>query len=128
MRWSGATGAIARCKSRSTVCARKYRSVPAWPWICGVKPKPKAVNKPSPHSIMHGLDKPGGFTTVSKKVPFILGTTSSIASISVSASPGTPYDTSTDISERDITKDDAIQVAYAWFVFRTLMVQYEPIE
>src|SRR4249919_2161178 len=65
MRWSGATGAIARCKSRSTVCARKYRSVPAWHWICGVKPKPKAGNKPSPHSIMHGLDKPGVFTTVS---------------------------------------------------------------
>ena len=28
-------------------------------WICGVKPKPKAVNKPSHHSIVHGLDKPG---------------------------------------------------------------------
>jgi hypothetical protein len=39
--------------------------VPAWHWICGVKPKPKAGNKPSPHSIMHGLDKPGVFTTVS---------------------------------------------------------------
>src|SRR5438132_1949112 len=65
MRWSGATGAIARCKSRSTVCARTYRSVPAWHWICGVKPTPKAGNKPSPHSIMHGLDKPGVFTTVS---------------------------------------------------------------
>src|SRR5712692_2650517 len=34
-------------------------------YLCGVKPKPKAVNKPSPHSIMHGLDKPGVFTTVS---------------------------------------------------------------
>jgi len=34
-------------------------------WICGVKPKPKAVNKPSHHCIMHGLDKPGVFTTVS---------------------------------------------------------------
>jgi hypothetical protein len=32
-----------------------------------VKPKPKAVNKPSPHSIVHGLDKPGVFTTDSKK-------------------------------------------------------------
>jgi hypothetical protein len=30
-----------------------------------VKPKPKAVNKPSPHSIVHGLDKLGVFTTVS---------------------------------------------------------------
>src|SRR5712691_5423180 len=66
MRWSGATGASARGKSRSTVYARTYRSVPAWHWICGVKPKPKAGNKPSPHSIMHGLDKPGVFTTVSK--------------------------------------------------------------
>ena len=28
-------------------------------WICGVKPKPQAVNKPSSHSIVHGLDKPG---------------------------------------------------------------------
>src|SRR5215510_7857773 len=65
MRWSGATGAIARCKRVSTGCGRKRRSVPAWPWICGVKPTPKAVNKPSPHSIVHGLDKPGVFTTVS---------------------------------------------------------------
>jgi len=24
----------------------QYRSVPAWPWICGVKPKPKAVTNP----------------------------------------------------------------------------------
>jgi hypothetical protein len=31
-----------------------------------VKPTPKAVNKPSPHFIVHGLDKPGGFTTVSE--------------------------------------------------------------
>src|SRR2546422_862094 len=65
MRWSGATGAIARGKRVSTGCGRKRRSVPAWPWICGVKPKPKAVNKPLPHSIVHGLDKPGVFTTVS---------------------------------------------------------------
>src|SRR6266403_2391702 len=65
MRWSGATGAIARGKNTSTGYARRGRSVRAWPWICGVKPKPKAVNKPSPHSIVHGLDKPGVFTTVS---------------------------------------------------------------
>src|SRR5713101_4213277 len=63
---SGATGAIARCKSTSTACARTCRSVHAWRWICGVKPKPKAVNTRSPHSIRHGLDKPGVFTTVSK--------------------------------------------------------------
>jgi hypothetical protein len=30
-----------------------------------VKPTPQAVSKPSSHSIMHGLDKPGVFTTVS---------------------------------------------------------------
>src|SRR2546427_6528902 len=71
MRWNGATGAIARCKRVSTGCGRKRRSVPAWPWICGVKPKPKAVNKPSPHSIAHGLDKPGVFTTVSNIVEIV---------------------------------------------------------
>src|SRR3954451_5279003 len=70
MRWSGATGAIARCKNRSTGYARRDRSVHAWRWICGVKPKPKAVNKPSPPFIVHGLDKPGGFTTVSLLLPF----------------------------------------------------------
>src|SRR5436309_4875855 len=71
MRWSGATGAIARGKRVSTGCGRKRRSVPAWPWICGGKPTPKAVNKPSPHSIVHGLDKPGVFTTVSKNGGFL---------------------------------------------------------
>src|SRR5919205_4354405 len=65
MWWSGATGAIARCKNRSTGYARRDRSVHAWRSICGVKPTPKAVNKPSPPFIVHGLDKPGGFTTVS---------------------------------------------------------------
>src|SRR5215475_12386651 len=50
MRWSGATGAIARCKNKSTGCARRCRSVHAWHWICGVKPKPKVGNKPFPHS------------------------------------------------------------------------------
>src|SRR5947208_8232668 len=65
MRWSGATGAIARCKSTSTGCARTSRSVPVLLWTCGEKPKPKAVNKPSHGSIMHGLDKPGVCTTVS---------------------------------------------------------------
>jgi hypothetical protein len=37
----------------------------AWHWIGGVQPTPKAGNKPSPHSLVHGLDKPGVFTTVS---------------------------------------------------------------
>src|SRR5712692_12076732 len=73
MPWSGVTGAIARCKNRSTACARKSRSVPVLRWICGVKPKPKAVNKPSHHCIMHGLDKPGVFTTVSEGNKFTLG-------------------------------------------------------
>ena len=70
MPWSGATGAIARGKNRSTGYARRDRSVHAWRWICGAKPKPKAVNKPSPHFIVHGLDKPGDFTTVSIFVGF----------------------------------------------------------
>src|SRR5262249_43076019 len=65
MPWNGATGAIARCKSRSTACAHKSRFVPAWRWICGGKPTLKAGNKTSPHSIRPGLDKPGDFTTVS---------------------------------------------------------------
>src|SRR5438445_2790857 len=65
MRWSGATGAIARGKRVSTGCGRKRRSVRALRWICGVKPKPKAGNKPLQHFIVHGLDKPGSFATVS---------------------------------------------------------------
>jgi hypothetical protein len=56
---------ICNTTNRSTGYARRDRSVHAWRWICGAKPKPKAVNKPSPHFIVHGLDKPGGFTTVS---------------------------------------------------------------
>src|SRR5256885_987809 len=73
MRWSGATGAIARGKNKSTGYARRDRSVHAWHWICGVKPKLKAVNKPSLHFIVHGLGKPGGFTTVSSKNPIYEG-------------------------------------------------------
>src|SRR5215204_4571824 len=65
MRWSGATGAIARCKRVSTGCGRKRRSMRAWRWICGVKPKPKAVNKPWHYFIVHELDKPGSSATVS---------------------------------------------------------------
>ena len=37
-------------------------------WICGVKPKPKAGNKPLHHFILHGLDKPGSSATVSDLV------------------------------------------------------------
>src|SRR6516165_745803 len=65
MRWSGATGAIARGKRVSTGCGRKRRSVRALRWICGVKPKPKAGNKPLHHFILHGLAKPGSSATVS---------------------------------------------------------------
>src|SRR5436305_9558278 len=72
MPWNEATGAIARCKNKSTGYARRCRSVPAWRWICGVKPTPKAGNKPSPHAIVHGLDKPGVFTTVSNMVDDLL--------------------------------------------------------
>src|SRR2546426_617331 len=55
MRWSGATGAIARCKNRSTGYARKPRSVHAWRWTCGEKPKAKGANKPSTPYMKHGL-------------------------------------------------------------------------
>jgi hypothetical protein len=44
-------------------------------WICGVKLKPKAVNKPLHYFIVHGLDKPGSFATVSNlvcKIPISL--------------------------------------------------------
>jgi hypothetical protein len=37
-----------------------------------VKPTPKAVNKPSPHFIVHGLDKPGSFTTVSAFLELVM--------------------------------------------------------
>src|SRR5215470_4273562 len=71
--WSGATGAIARCKKVSTGCGRKSRSVCALRWICGVKPTPKAGNKPLHHFIVHGLDKPGGSATVSIFALFAVG-------------------------------------------------------
>src|SRR3989442_15827717 len=65
MPWSGATGAIARGKRVSTRCGRKRRSVRVLRWICGVKLKPKAVNKPLHYFILHELDKPGSSATVS---------------------------------------------------------------
>src|SRR6266704_2678852 len=55
MRWSGATGAIARCKNRSTGYGRKHRSVHAWRWTCGAKPKAKDANKPSTPYMRHVL-------------------------------------------------------------------------
>ena len=73
MRWSGATGAIARCKKVSTGYGRTSRSVRVLRWICGVKPKPKAVNKLLHHFIVHGLDKPGSSATVSHFRPFASG-------------------------------------------------------
>src|ERR1044072_10026012 len=65
MPWSGATGAIARCRRVSIGCGRKNRSVHVLRWTCGVKPKLKVVNKPLHHCIVHGLDKPGSSATVS---------------------------------------------------------------
>ena len=62
----------ARGKRVSTGCGRKRRSGRVWRWICGVKPTPKAGNKPWHHSIVHGLDKPGGFTTVSQTIEYAL--------------------------------------------------------
>src|SRR5439155_12668178 len=70
MPWSGATGAIARGKSVSTGCGRKSRSVRVLRWICGVKLKPKAGNKPLPYFIVHELDKPGSSATVSSQRAF----------------------------------------------------------
>src|SRR5262252_590275 len=67
MRWSGATGAIARCKKVSTACGRKRRSVHVLHWICGVKLKPKAVNKLLHYFIVLERDKPGSSATVSPK-------------------------------------------------------------
>ena len=55
-----------KMQKRSTGYGRKRRSVPALRWICGVKPKPKAGNKPLHHSIGPWLDKPGSFATVSE--------------------------------------------------------------
>src|SRR5436190_10871795 len=69
-RWSGAIGAIARCKRVSIECGRASRSVPVLCWICGVKPTPKAVNKPLHHFILHGLAKPGALATVSFKTAY----------------------------------------------------------
>src|SRR5215813_8770835 len=69
-RWSGAIGAIARGKRVSIACGRASRSVPVLRWICGVKPTPKAVNKPLHHFIVHGLAKPGALATVSAKHVF----------------------------------------------------------
>src|SRR5437868_14803501 len=70
MRWHVAIAAIASCKATSIGFARKRRSVCALHWTCGVKPKPKGVNKPLHHFIVHGLDKPGCSATVSRKTAF----------------------------------------------------------
>ena len=52
-------------KKVSTGCGRTSRSVRVLRWICGVKPKPQAVNKLLHYFILHGLDKPGSSATVS---------------------------------------------------------------
>src|SRR5262249_36673114 len=49
--------------------ARQRKSVRVLRGICGVKPTLKAVNTPWHHFIVHGLDKPGVFTTVSLEAP-----------------------------------------------------------
>ena len=63
---------------------------------------------------------------IPKKVPFLLGTTTSRNLRSSSVFPGTPYDATTRIPERDITNDARIQAAYARFVFERLIERYEP--
>src|SRR5215471_146072 len=65
MLWNGAIDAIARCKRVSIACGRKHRSEHVLHWICGVKRKPKAGNKPLHYCIVHELDKPGSSATVS---------------------------------------------------------------
>src|SRR5439155_21148225 len=55
MRWSGATGAIARCKNRSTGYVRKPRSAHAWRSTCGEKPKGQGATKPSTPYMRHVL-------------------------------------------------------------------------
>src|SRR5215470_8459814 len=67
MPWNGVTGAIARCKKVSTACGRKRRSVHVLHWICGVKLKPKAVNKLLHYFIVLERDKPGSSATVSRR-------------------------------------------------------------
>src|SRR5437879_9932877 len=57
MQWNAAIGAIARCKVMSIAYARKGRSVHALRWTCGVKPKPRGVNKPSKHYMMRVQDE-----------------------------------------------------------------------
>jgi Transposase DDE domain len=71
MPWSGATGAIAKCKRVSTACGRKSRLGRVLRWICGVKLKPKAVTKPLQYFTLHELDKPGSSATVSKVIAII---------------------------------------------------------
>src|SRR5215470_15511051 len=68
MPWNGVTGAIARCKKVSTACGRKRRSVHVLHWICGVKLKPKAVNKLLHYFIVLERDKPGSSATVSNRI------------------------------------------------------------
>src|SRR5262245_35740070 len=65
MRWTAASGALARCKSVATGGGHKRSAGRVLRSICGVKPTPQAVNKLAPPFIVHGLDKPGVFTTVS---------------------------------------------------------------
>src|SRR5215475_6197653 len=69
MLWNGAIDTIARCKRVSIACGRKHISEHVLHWICGVKLKPKAGNKPLHYCIVHELDKPGSSATVSTSPP-----------------------------------------------------------
>src|SRR6516162_1792595 len=69
MRRSGATGAIARCKNRSTGYVHKPRSAPAWRWTCGEKPKGQGVTKPSTPYMRHGLPEATRYPCYSFKKP-----------------------------------------------------------
>src|SRR5262245_54554072 len=68
MRWSGATGAIARCKTRSTGYVRKPRAAPAWRWTCGEKPKGQGVTKLSTPYMRYGLPAATRYPCYSLKI------------------------------------------------------------
>ena len=67
MQWSGATGAIARCKTR---LPGAYASADPCALGTGYVAEAQAEGRQQtlPHSIRHGLDKPGIFTTVSSNL------------------------------------------------------------
>jgi hypothetical protein len=52
--------------------------VRVWHWICGVKRKPKAVNKPLHYFIVPERDKPGSSATVSSDDAVFTGLAGSV--------------------------------------------------